>query len=290
MPSHSEKHSDANDAMRAIQQKLGVTGVQPPEGNVASPAGSLYADRDKGRLWFKQSGAAKTGWGQVATVGGGFDPSLVPWLGAWWASDPSWSNPGDGNAVSSWRDYSGNGYDLSQGTGTKQPLYRASFANLNGQPAVQFDGSNDFLFQGWKNIDLFTVLIVAYYTSGLFFHYGGNRWGCYASGGTFHYHRSNGADIATAESYSLPHATMITIYHSNSGTSKIRADGGGFASGAMGNETTTSMTVGAAEAGSSSWMNGAIAFMGIYSGDLSSSSSYLRLLSGIRTTYGLTIT
>lgn len=51
---------------------------------------------------------------------------------------------GDGAAVASWPDSSGNGLNLTQATGSKQGLFRAS-SLINGQPAVQFDGVDDFM-------------------------------------------------------------------------------------------------------------------------------------------------
>ncbi len=73
------------------------------------------------------------------------DPLSIDWHAAFWAEDPNWTDPGDGNAVSQWDDGSGNGRHATQGTGTKQPIYRASVAALNNKPAVEFDGSDDAL-------------------------------------------------------------------------------------------------------------------------------------------------
>ena len=72
-------------------------------------------------------------------------PTFSNTVTAFWAGDPSWSNPGNGNAVSSWRDYSGQGRDATQGTGANQPIYQSSASLLNNQPAVKFDGSLSFL-------------------------------------------------------------------------------------------------------------------------------------------------
>lgn len=69
----------------------------------------------------------------------------ISWYAAWWAEDPDWTPPADGGAVSSWRNAGTNGVAATQGTGIKQPLYRASVASLNNRPAVDFDGSNDTL-------------------------------------------------------------------------------------------------------------------------------------------------
>ena len=76
-----------------------------------------------------------------------FDPlNDISWHTAFWVEDPNWTDPGDGNAVSSWRnDGSGDWGDAAQATGTKQPLYRSSVAALNSQPAIDFDGTDDNL-------------------------------------------------------------------------------------------------------------------------------------------------
>jgi hypothetical protein len=50
---------------------------------------------------------------------------------------------GDGGAVSSWPDSSGNGWAAAQATGSKQPTWHR--AGINGMPAVKFDGVDDLL-------------------------------------------------------------------------------------------------------------------------------------------------
>ncbi len=78
------------------------------------------------------------------TGASGFDPlTSIAWEAAFWASDPSWSNPGDGNGVSSWRNAgsrAGAG-NAVQAASNLQPIYRASVAALNGQPGIDFDGA-----------------------------------------------------------------------------------------------------------------------------------------------------
>lgn len=74
----------------------------------------------------------------------GFSPlDLGSKLIAWWAPP----TPGDnvtlnGSAVASWTDEVG-GYDLSQATAAKQPLYDAS--GFDGEACAEFDGTDDHL-------------------------------------------------------------------------------------------------------------------------------------------------
>jgi hypothetical protein len=48
-----------------------------------------------------------------------------------------------GNAVSAWTDDTGNGHDITQATGTKQPIW--ADAQINGFPSIDFDGVDDNL-------------------------------------------------------------------------------------------------------------------------------------------------
>src|SRR4051812_46109678 len=60
-------------------------------------------------------------------------------VGVWVADDIAIS---DGSAVSSWVDRIAS-HSLAQATGGQQPLYRTS--GIGGQPAVDFDGTDDLL-------------------------------------------------------------------------------------------------------------------------------------------------
>lgn len=68
-------------------------------------------------------------------------PNAVAGLYAWYKADSL--GLGDGAAVTSWADSSGNGLTLTQATGANQPIFHT--AGVNGLPAVTFDGVNDFL-------------------------------------------------------------------------------------------------------------------------------------------------
>ena len=49
----------------------------------------------------------------------------------------------DGDVVGSWTDLTGNADHVSQGTTANKPTWQD--AELNGQPVIRFDGSDDYL-------------------------------------------------------------------------------------------------------------------------------------------------
>lgn len=71
-----------------------------------------------------------------------FDPIAdISWDMAWWADDPNWTDPGDGNSVSQW-DAAVGTVDLSQGVASEQPTFRSSAADFNGKAVIEFDGGD----------------------------------------------------------------------------------------------------------------------------------------------------
>lgn len=106
-------------------------------------------------LFLFLSANAQTGPGGVGNSdGSNGQPQNVIWFAA---DNLSLS---DTDPVSAWSDLSGNGNDASQPTATNQPTYQTG--EINGLPAVVFDGSNDFMpFDGnlITNSD-YTVLFV----------------------------------------------------------------------------------------------------------------------------------
>jgi len=80
----------------------------------------------------------------AATSGGGsaFSPASIAGLKLWLdASQITGLN--DGDAVGTWADLSGNGYDATQATGSKKPTYQTN--ELNSRPVVSFDGVDDYM-------------------------------------------------------------------------------------------------------------------------------------------------
>jgi hypothetical protein len=68
--------------------------------------------------------------------GGAFNPTQISTLLAWYRSDLGITL--NGSTVSGWADQSGNGHNVTQATGTKQPTYATSDASYNGYPSLTF--------------------------------------------------------------------------------------------------------------------------------------------------------
>lgn len=83
-------------------------------------------------------------------------PQTIPGLAAWFDSRSAGYFATSGGAISAWASRAGSlgtSIALAQGTAANQPIYVPSAATMNGQPAVSFDGVNDFLqmasIAGW---------------------------------------------------------------------------------------------------------------------------------------------
>jgi hypothetical protein len=84
---------------------------------------------------FVVSAQAQTGPGGIGKTDGTSNLKL-------WLNSASGTNSfTNGAAISSWADQSGSGYNAAQINSTNQPTYVSN--SVNGQPALNFDGSND---------------------------------------------------------------------------------------------------------------------------------------------------
>lgn len=79
----------------------------------------------------------------VRLPAGPFSPTQIAGLKLWLKADSLVLSNND--PVATWADSSGNGNDVTQGTGGLRPLYKASVAGLNNKPTVEFDGTDDVL-------------------------------------------------------------------------------------------------------------------------------------------------
>lgn len=203
----------------------------------------------------------------------GFDPLSIGWHSAYWAEDPAWTNPGDGNAVTTWTDASGNGRSITQGTPGHRPLYRASVAALNNKPALDFDGTDDGLASGSAftatSGDLTKVIVLQWQTAQAgtrHFWSWGNTGGradlfAYFSGKWATYSPALGVLEGSASDQS-PHLIIATF----AAAAKIEVDGATVATGSGGG-SLSSHSIGRYAAGTEPF-DGYIAFAGLYNGTL----------------------
>lgn len=217
---------------------------------------------------------AAVGSGQSSTA-----PSLDPlndiaWSSAFWAEDPDWTPPSSGSGVASWRN-AGSGSAATQATGSAQPTYRSSYANLGGKPALEFDGG-DYLAFGLSPAltNPHTVFAVVFVdptntvteqsiTGDAFsgrprFGWSANAWLISDATTTV---QSTAAAFAPG-----PHTVCATF---TSTTDSVTVDGETVASGAAGNAAQfETPRIGAFRTGLNP-LRGAVAFIGYYQGDMS---------------------
>lgn len=211
----------------------------------------------------------------VSGGGGAFDPLSISWHTAFWAEDPNWTAPGDGNAVSQWDDASGNGRHATQATGSKQPIYRASAAAFNSQPVVEFDGTDDWLATAAFAAAItgasehFVVAKFDTLTANTALQHGisgSARRSIQTDGGTQWQVFQGSTGVWGGTNDPALHA-FRAVFDS---TDEIVVDGTSLASGNAGAENLTGVRLGANAGGTAGFFDGRIAFVGIKSGTLTS--------------------
>lgn len=230
-----------------------------------------------------------------------FNPlTVIGWHTAFWASDPAWTNPGDGGAVSSWRDGTNNGRDATQATGAKQPTWRAATSVLGSRPTVQGDGGDYLQTASFTAINSpVTVIVIGAFTvttSGQNLIDGptatstnrvvigtttGPVWLAYAgamlSGGTAdtngHMFRAYATDAGSGDALSVDGAATAS---GNAGTTGIPWNTIAlFANGNGGTGT--------------GFASAHIAFAGVYVGDLTAHAQWAAFKAWVRSYYALTV-
>ncbi len=231
---------------------------------------------------------------------GSFDPTTaIAWEAAFWASDPSWSNPGNGNPVSAWRNFgsrAGAG-DAAQSTANRKPTYLSSVAGLNNQPGVSFDGAGsglgDYLITG-NFSSAFTTqgsIIVIGKRDGA--GAGGNESLATCAGSsafTTLYFASGKVNLYASSGFAGPafdNSAHLYRGRTNGASSAIAVD-----------ESVTTGTVGATSYAFVSIGRGGndtdqpkmtVAFVGLYSGDITTDGQWSAFKTWAASTYGLTI-
>lgn len=221
-------------------------------------------------------------------------PSLSE-RGSYWADGPE--NGFTAGAVATWKDRSGNGWDLGQPTSTKQGVWSAT-SGPNGKGGITFDGVDDFMFTaGWGTLSqrLWVIAVCALNVkpgqqpsgfsgmvsgSSLLYNQGGDGPTMFAG--------SNGPTAFGATS------TAIRAFHCdfNGASSKMTINGGTALTGNPGAGTMTGLIIGAYGSGPiAGFFNpGPYSYIAVGSGDPTAHANWTAFKAWVLSTYVLTLT
>ena len=160
--------------------------------------------------------------------------SLGATLKVWYRADSLALN--DDDAMSTWADQSGSGSDATQGTAANQPSYQT--AEANALPAVQFDGTNDWMSASGTDVQFgntseFTITAVVKQNGAGADGTGGTILGSYSGGNGFLFYiyasstgvywQSNGSGFSTGVALSA--GWHILTFQRTSTSDVIYVDG-----------------------------------------------------------------
>ncbi len=219
-----------------------------------------------------------------------FNPlTAVTWAAAGWANDPLWTNPGNGNPVDSWRNASGGG-DMY--TYTDSPIFRGSVTSYNNRAMVEFSSSSyqSMTLSAPVNIAAnYTLVIIGSMTSV-------SSTQALMGFGTSTY---NGVGMVDNKFFasSNPSAPMLSNYTNDTslhiltaklGTAsgELQIDGSTYASGNSVGSALYDVTIGMSLS-NDVYLDGRIAFWGVYSGNLIVNAKYGELIAWVGSYYGV---
>lgn len=225
-----------------------------------------------------------------------FDPFSVAWGSAVWASDPMWTNPGDGNLVSAIRNGGASSGTLTA-TGAARPTFRSSVPSLNNRSAIDFNGHGNVLRQNVSTVSPVTSLVWIGQWKGsgggnldrvidlnspslssisLAF---GSYWDQYS--GVSNY----GPGATTSGS------SVRALFASGAGASKMWVAGAGPWSATLANVSGSASFIlgGDAALSAGNFANVYTAFAGLYSGDVTTDSNWNLFVSWVLSYYGLVL-
>lgn len=99
---------------------------------------------------------------------GPWTPANISGLAAWYDAQDADTITESLGSISQWDDKSGNGRHASQGTGSQQPTYNTTDADMNGFPSVGRDGDVLKRLQTAASFLVRETYVVAYYDSATF--------------------------------------------------------------------------------------------------------------------------
>jgi len=109
---------------------------------------------------YYMTNAADHGWAQETASFRTQFSSVTNGLELWLDAETLLVDHADGESVTTWEDFSGNGRDVSQSDAARRPVLVST--GIGGKPSVIFDGSNDRLFRNGANIsgrEIFAVVV-----------------------------------------------------------------------------------------------------------------------------------
>lgn len=273
--------------------------VLPPEPRAALSPDELAWERELalGRLDHRRS---MLGHGSIMSPGGPYTPptnpvTVVSWAHAWYVEGTEFTALAlaDEAAVSSWPDEVGTA-DLAQATGSLQPLYDTVATNLNSQPGIKFDATDDYMKVTWSTVaQPYSIVVVAAMlrTGGARFLVSGDdatREHEISKTSTPNWRIRAGTDVVGGTPDTSKH--LFTGYF-NGASTVLEVDGTSVASGSAGAESSGGLVVNARyDFVGSSIANAHVAFIGFFSGgDVRTDSGWSSFEAWAASKYSLTI-
>ena len=240
--------------------------------------------------------------GPVEYISEALPDSLYPLWNAipWYANyEPNAvADPTDGALVEHWREAIGfGGLDALMPVEASRPVYRATDSKLNGQPAVEFDGVDDYLRASLASLpQSFTVVFVCttdqadYVASAVGLNGGSaNRAVGFDTGGTGTYKAYMAATGNSGGQPVVDRKVLIEAYY-NTTSSWLKVNGVTVTQNiSTGAGSVEQLVMGANHDGTASgFFDGHLGVVGVFMGDLSAYTDWSAARAEICTAYGIT--
>lgn len=118
-------------SVSSVSNSNGTLTVSPTTGSVVASLNLTHSNTWTATQGFQGISATST-----------YQPSDISSLKLWVKADQITGHV-DGDAIGTWSDQSGGGYDFTQASGGNKPIYKTNI--LNGQPVLRFDGLSSFM-------------------------------------------------------------------------------------------------------------------------------------------------
>lgn len=188
-----------------------------------------------------------------------------------------------GPHVSSWRNISGD--DIIQSTPGYQPVI--DYNGLGGKRAVVFDGTDDRLLNNIVDIaQPISLVVIAQSDTGT------GTQTLLAGGCTIYISSSFFATFAGSPAPSaVAGDTAAHLHHAYfSGASSVQyLDGASISTANPGSNAYNQITLGSANAGTSNFLDGSVAFWGVYAGNIHTDPGWATFKAWVQSYYGITV-